>query len=175
MKLTMEGRPLGAGVNQIRMRNAAKYMLGSLLMPEEPARYMSLSIEMRFIPNFQHDYGVIAQCNYLNEAERLRPSAFYIDLDDSLEERTSLITLGHELTHIKQMAFGQRQESLDGKGMRWMGMLIRPGDLNYYDLPWEIEAHGMEYGLYDRFIQMERGVILPPATIVDPAKVLRGI
>jgi hypothetical protein len=46
-----------------------------------------------------------------------------------------------------------------------MGMLIRPGDMNYYDLPWEIEAHGREYGLYDRFLQQEAGVVLPPAMI----------
>jgi hypothetical protein len=171
MKLSIEGRPFGAGVNQLRVRNAAKYMLGSLLMTEDPSRYMSISVQIRFIPNFQHDYGIIAQCNWTDD--RLCPSAFYIDFDDSLSEKPNLITLGHELTHIKQMAFGHRQESLDGSGMRWMGMLIRPEDLHYYDLPWEIEAHGREYGLYDRFIQYEQGVVLPPATIVDPVMIMR--
>jgi hypothetical protein len=163
---------MGAGVNQLRLRKAAKFM-GNLLMQEDVHRYMSISVEVTFRANFQSDYGCIAQCNYLDD--RLRPDRFYIDFDDSLDDRTNLITLGHELTHIKQMAFGHRQESMDGKGMRWMGMLIYPHDMDYYDLPWEIEAHGREYGLYDRFVQSEQGVLLPPATITDPRKIMRMV
>jgi hypothetical protein len=37
--------------------------------------------------------------------------------------------------------------------MRWFGMPYDPKPVHYYDLPWEIEAHGREYGLYDRFVQ----------------------
>jgi hypothetical protein len=139
--------------------------MGNLLMQEDVHRYMSINVEIRFISNFQSDHGFIAQCNYMDD--RLRPNKFYIDFDDNLSAKSTLITLAHEMTHIKQMAFGQRQESLDGKGMRWMGMLIYPDDMHYYDLPWEIEAYGREYGLYDRYVQSEHGVLLPAATIVD--------
>ena len=35
----------------------------------------------------------------------------------------------------------------------WMGKTYNPKDVNYWDLPWEIEAHGREVGLFVRYCE----------------------
>lgn len=171
MGLLITGRPTGAGVRQSILRDAYEYMT-DLLMIEDIDRKQTIEVEIHLVQNFKDQYDQIAECNWLDD--RLRPNKFYIDLDADLSHKSILITLGHELTHIKQMAFCQRQESLTGNGMRWLGSLYYPDQMHYYDLPWEIEAHGREFGLYDRFINRE-SLALPPATIIDESKRIRVI
>lgn len=166
MKLQIEGVPSQEGVTVELIHEAATYMM-ALLMTEDMSRFDSIGVEICVCHDMMSNYGRAAESNWMDD--RLRPDNFYIDMDAHLGHRGTLISLAHELVHVKQMAFGQRQESLDGKAMRWMGMLIRPDDLNYYDLPWEIEAHGREFGLYDRFVKHQQGVIdIKPAMIIDP-------
>jgi hypothetical protein len=167
MRLSISGRPMGAGVNQNLLRDASNFMT-EILMVEDLGRRSQISIEICLKSGYKDEYGQIAECNYLDD--RLRPDKFYIDLDADLGMKSILITLGHELVHIKQMAFCERQESLDGLSMRWLGRLILPNELDYYDLPWEIEAHGREFGLYDRYINREKESDLLPATIIDEAR-----
>lgn len=161
---------MGRGVDHSVIRNASDFMV-DLLLREDPSRKDTISIGIHLIDGYKESCGNIAECNYLDD--RFWPTKFYIDLDSELSRKSVLITLGHELVHIKQMAFGHRQETLDGKAFRWMGTIYRPDEMHYYDLPWEIEAHGMEFGLYDRFVQSESGILLPPATIVDQGNNLR--
>lgn len=170
MKLIISGRPIGKGVDQMMIRRAAKYMVG-LLMAEDVSRMKAICVEICFNAGFKEDFGRVAECNWLDNP--LRPNSFYIDFDSALSHKSALITLGHELVHVKQMAFGQRFESPDGTSIWWMGQLYKPGDIHYYDLPWEVEAHGREFGLYDRFVQSEQNVELRPATIIDPGSNLR--
>ena len=172
MKLNIKGRPIGRGVDQFLLRDATKYYLG-ILMKDDPRRLDSISIEINLVPNLSEDLKNDALCGWLDD--RFRPNEFFIDMDNSMSYKGSLIGLGHELTHVKQMAMGERQESWDGLTMRWFGQLYDPSTVHYYDLPWEIEAHGREYGLYDRFVQSIQNVELEPAQIIDEMKKLRSV
>lgn len=147
MKLTVDCDD-GLAVTAAEIHDAAVFML-SILMSEDMDRYAQISLEICVCNDMLSHYHRAAESNWTDNA--IRPDEFYIDIDATLERKPFLILLAHELVHIKQMAFGQRQESLDKKAMRWMGMLINPDELNYYDLPWEIEANGREYGLYKRY------------------------
>jgi hypothetical protein len=170
MKLKIAGKPVGKGVDQLLIRDATKYYL-NILMKNDLGRMNSIEVEVTLIPNLSHDLHNDSICGYLDD--RFRPNKFYVDLDSDLSYKGSLIGLAHELTHVKQMAFGERQVGWDGVTMRWFGVPIDPSQVHYYDLPWEIEAHGREYGLYDRFVQSQQNIELEPAKLLDVEKKLK--
>lgn len=172
MKLSIGGRPTNSGVDQFLLRNAVKYFL-DILMKNDPHRLTTVTVEVKLIPNMSIDYKNDAISGWKDD--RFRPNNFFIEMDSHMSQKGTLIALAHELTHVKQMAMGERQESWDGLTMRWFGMPYDPSIVHYYDLPWEIEAHGREYGLYDRFIQSLQNRELEPATLVDFGNRLRGV
>lgn len=64
-----------------------------------------------------------------------------------------LLTLFHELVHIRQYAVGDLAPTYRHVShVRWEGVWLDTETHNYYDLPWEIEAHGRERGLYIRWL-----------------------
>jgi hypothetical protein len=62
-----------------------------------------------------------------------------------------LETVAHEMVHVKQYA---RKELVDQDmdGVCFLGKKINP-DVEYWDKPYEIEAHGREVGLFIRWAQ----------------------
>lgn len=94
----------------------------------------------------------IAECSYSEDYEN-NPKNFEIILRDNLGFRNTLMALAHEFTHIKQYAKGELKHSV-----RYVNKVIfkkklyddfRDEDRFYYfNLPYEIEAFGREYGLY---------------------------
>jgi hypothetical protein len=66
---------------------------------------------------------------------------YEIDVKRSLRMRDMLITVAHEMVHVKQYVKGEMPES------------ITQGD--YWDRPHEIEAHGRETGLFIRWCEKE--------------------
>jgi hypothetical protein len=68
-----------------------------------------------------------------------------------------LIAIAHETVHIKQFARSELSSYSSNNKQRFQGKLYSVGDDDaYWDLPWEIEAHGRERGLYMRYIQTDR-------------------
>jgi hypothetical protein len=139
-------------------------------MRDDKFRLSEIRVEVCIIQNFMSDHNRVGCSGWLDD--RHRPNRFYIDVDSNLSYDTALISLAHELVHIKQMAMGERAEGLDGM-IRWFGRPYDVAQIHYYDLPWEIEAHGREYGLYDRFVQSIRNEELEPAKIIDVTQRLR--
>jgi hypothetical protein len=60
-----------------------------------------------------------------------------------------LETVAHEMVHVKQYA---RRELHPVYNM-WCGKTYNPEKVSYWDLPWEIEAHGREVGLFIRWTE----------------------
>lgn len=68
--------------------------------------------------------------------------------------RSIFITAAHEMVHAKQYLSGELADSRKSIHYSiWKGKQIHIRALNYYDLPWEIDALGREYGLYRRFVE----------------------
>jgi len=65
---------------------------------------------------------------------------YEIDIKRGLKLRDMLTTLAHELVHVKQYEAGE----LDHDAER---------DIEYWDKPSEIEAHGREIGLFVRWAE----------------------
>lgn len=155
MKLIISGAPKGRGVDQNLLRRAANFYT-SILMQQDTHCLATIKVELRIVPNLVTDYNSDAFCHWQDRA--INPTEFLLELDQDANYKRALIAAAHEFTHIKQLAFGEKQQSLDGMRVRWMGQLMDPNELNYYDLPWEIEALGREYGLYERFDAVDKNL-----------------
>ena len=91
-------------------------------------------------------------CLPAGHADSSRPRDFEIEVNKYLDMRTMLETVAHEMVHVKQYARRELKELTTGTH-RWMGDIVSDDDVAYWDLPWEIEAHGRECGLFVRWAQ----------------------
>ena len=80
------------------------------------------------------------------------PKEFNIEIDSKQKLRDLLVTLAHEMVHVKQFSRGELYESTKVSKHRWQGKWLKK-DLEYWDRPWEIEAHGREIGLFVRWCE----------------------
>lgn len=85
-----------------------------------------------------------------------RPREFEIILNASHGKRTQLITLAHEMVHVKQHAKGELKSMLRTREEKWHGRYIKENEMSYYEKPWEIEAYGRELWLYQMFMQWKK-------------------
>lgn len=85
-----------------------------------------------------------------------RPREFEIVLNASIGKRAQLITLAHEMVHVKQHAKGELKSMLRVREDKWHGRYIKENELHYFDKPWEIEAYGRELGLYQMFLHWKK-------------------
>ena len=76
---------------------------------------------------------------------------FEIEADKKLRLRKLLETIAHEMVHVKQYA----RRELHPVNETWCGKTYNPKKVSYWDLPWEIEAHGREAGLFVRWADQE--------------------
>ena len=74
---------------------------------------------------------------------------FELEIDRTRPLRQLLETVGHEMVHVKQYARRQLHPNRES----WLGKTYNPKKLSYWDLPWEIEAHGREVGLFVRYCE----------------------
>lgn len=84
---------------------------------------------------------------------RVTPRNFKIEINHTQGLRRMLETVAHEMVHVKQYARNEMNDWVhDEKYYKWKGTSV-PEKTNYWDLPWEIEANGMEIGLFVRWAQ----------------------
>ena len=84
-----------------------------------------------------------------------RPRSFELEIHKNLPLRKLLETVCHEMVHVKQYARGELYEGSRIHKHRWQGKWIDK-DPDYWDQPWEIEAHGRETGLFIRWAESEK-------------------
>lgn len=75
------------------------------------------------------------------------PKNFLITISNKFKILRTLIVLAHEMVHVKQHALGELKYRYNGEHTRWKDGTIDDDSISYWDLPWEIEAHGREKGL----------------------------
>lgn len=92
------------------------------------------------------DYDMHGSTIWLDD--NLRPRKFSVIIKGSLSKRKQLITLAHEMVHVKQFAKGELKQMLRDNSMKWNGIPIAR-DMKYIERPWEIEAYGREMKLYE--------------------------
>ena len=113
--------------------NVVHYMIKQL-MP----RLRNIEIEVKLITMTGDAVG------YCLMADSNRD--FELEIDKNLNIKDLVMTLCHEMVHVKQYV---RREMDDWNGLavaRWKNKTVMPGT-NYYELPWEKEAYELQASL----------------------------
>ena len=84
-----------------------------------------------------------------------RPREFEIYINPSAGKRKQLITIAHEMVHVKQFARNELKYNTRRNVDKWQGQYISR-EVDYFDKPWEIEAFGRELGLYLRYMNQRK-------------------
>ena len=119
------------------------------------AKQQKLNIVVTFKKNLFDKTNQYANCIW--EDEHYRPFDFTIQIDPDQKIQLLLNSLAHELVHVKQWAKGefyqlQRETNVyKFNGQRW-----DTDKVDYWDTPWEIEAHGRAIGLVVQWARMNK-------------------
>ena len=89
---------------------------------------------------------------------------FALGLDPRMKFERLVETLAHEMVHIKQFVTGQIEQK--GRSTYWKGKRVIKSRVNYYELPWEIDAWSKEkvlaakvFGLLDKkYEKMQKSI-----------------
>mgnify|MGYP000417874115 CR=1 FL=1 len=109
-----------------------------------------LYITIEFEQGLYENYFINGDC--VVDGEDFRPRDFIIRLDANISNVEMLTTVAHEMVHVKQMARDELRQYSRIKGHRFNGLFISD-ETEYWDRPWEIEAHGREQGLLRQWIE----------------------
>jgi len=82
-----------------------------------------------------------------DDDDRIRPRGFRIIITSRFKLLRTLMIVAHEMVHVKQYARGELGYCHRSGMSKWQGTRICEDQTDYWDLPWEIEAHGREKGL----------------------------
>lgn len=123
------------------VRDAVEYA-GQKLLSKRTRDSLEISVKMK---DGLHEN--VAEVEWLDD--NVRPKMFEMSVDRSQSEMLQMICIMHEMVHIKQYATGELVQSMkDSKNNKWQrNQWVDDTKVGYYDLPWEIEAHGREKGM----------------------------
>lgn len=79
---------------------------------------------------------------------------FLIRVHNRMTPHQFIRTLMHELVHVKQYAKNEmKYYERDVENIKWKVKKININKTDYWDFPWEVEAHGREEGLTQQFMR----------------------
>jgi hypothetical protein len=119
---------------------------GQKLIGKRITRYISLTIQLNH-PNHYKKHYLYADTDYNDEDCRKLPRNFIVTMTSRFGMLRSLVILAHEMVHVKQFALGELVWHEHNKYPKWLGRHINYEHMSYWDLPYEVEAHGREKGL----------------------------
>lgn len=109
--------------------------------------------------HFSKDMEACGDCIYLDDYNRPKEFAINIKINSGVTYKTLMQSIAHELVHVKQWATGEMREYVKpglSNLTSWRKEKVDISKLDYWFLPWEIEAHGLEVGLYTHFRRYKR-------------------
>ena len=92
--------------------------------------------------------GNLAEMHTMTEDE----FGFSIEFGNRLGFHRIMLSIAHECVHIKQYLLKELVDE-DDDTITFLGKNYNMAAIDYWDWPWEIEAHGREHGLLLRFVQ----------------------
>jgi hypothetical protein len=120
---------------------------GKQLITSEKLRN-NITLNIKFNKKLQ--YWALASIEDYNSNNKARE--FLIEIHPWIGAKEILRTLAHEMVHIRQFAYGETNSSLDV----WRGIPIDSAKMDYYLHPWELDAYGMETGLFTKYVVSEK-------------------
>lgn len=128
-----------------QIRHAAKFYCRELLK-ESTYKKVRLFIVMEdFLLMNSGNYAAIGPMD-----DTTRPKEYELEIDPELNEETFLMSLAHEMVHLKQYIKDELRTYARSTETRWNGEKF-PATLDYWEEPWEHEAHTLEKELYFKY------------------------
>jgi hypothetical protein len=148
----MEIEVVGSGSKIRRYVEDMAQFSATKLMP----KMKNISVCIQLVPFLLKKEGIYGDCAITEDCtDLIRPKDFVIRVDSRIKLRKMLITVAHEMVHVKQYARGELYDSTI-KGMyRWQGKWISKHP-DYWDQPWEIEALGRETGIWIHWVSQRK-------------------
>ena len=113
----------------------------------------NLTIKLNFVKMYEK-HRQIGNCIW--EDDPYRPREFLIEIDPTVRLRRVLESICHEMVHVKQFAKGEMRDLAGAERVSWNGQRYDISADEYFDRPWEIEAHGRELGLFIRWAEKNK-------------------
>jgi hypothetical protein len=145
MYIRSSGKPTKVSLKLCK--DALKFY-GKRLLGENLYHKMNIKLAFEQFDKKQKEY---AFCEW--EYENHRAKDYIITLNKDLSKKEMLLAIAHEMVHVKQYAKGELKDYLKVNKCKWKGEVIDSDLVDYWDHPWEIEAHGREKGLYVKFME----------------------
>lgn len=131
------------------LTRATEFYLGTL-MSKRIMNHITVDIHVKNQKDMDASADGYCEVDGYNTCNK--PRNFIIEIARNKSKRYMMMTLAHEVVHLKQYALGELDESLNvWKGKRY------GNSVSYWRTPWEIEAFGRERGMYTEYCQ-EYGV-----------------
>jgi hypothetical protein len=137
---------------QLKLCKEAVKFFGKKLLGETLYHKINLKIEFEKLDK----KNAYAYCEW--EFENHRSRDFILTIDNTLNTKQTLLALAHEMVHVKQYAKGELKDYLKVNKSKWKNEIHDLTEIDYWDCPWEIEAHGREKGLYVKFLEHLRAL-----------------
>lgn len=116
---------------------------------------LSSQIELKIILSKKHlAKGIDGYCDWMDNNKS--PRIFEIVVRPSLKAEDLLQLLAHEMVHLKQFAKNELFDYSRGSKCRFNGKIYDRDEIDYWFLPWEIEAYGRERGLYMKYLDSKK-------------------
>ena len=138
----------GSSTRKLYAESIARFVADKLMPRLAPKLRVNISI----VKNLAKNQNVYGDCIW--EDDEYRPKEFCIRVDGGLRLRSFIQTIAHEMVHVKQYARGELYQGSRIAKHRWQGKWLDKNP-DYWDQPWEIEAHGRECGLFIRWAEQE--------------------
>jgi hypothetical protein len=119
-----------------------------------PRLNQKIFIHFEFVRNLVKDESVYGDCMYIDDDIRLHRE-FLIRLDSGITMQRLLLTVAHEMVHVKQYARNELCSVYKMGKIRFKNKYFSFNTI-YWDTPWEIEAHGREQGLYIQWLERNK-------------------
>jgi hypothetical protein len=110
-----------------------------------PSKRLRDNINLTIKFNEKIDVWAFASIEDYNASNK--PRDFLIEIHPWIGARNIFKTLAHEMVHIKQFVNLETNDTLS----KWRGVPIDSDAIDYYQHPWELEAYGMEIGLFTNY------------------------
>ena len=110
----------------------------------------AIILDIEFSNKLYKEDGLLGEIDF--DDNNHRPKEFRMTVDKTVSKRRMLETIAHEMVHVKQYAKGELVDLSRCGSTKWQNEVINK-DTNYWDLPWEVEAHGKELGLFIRWAE----------------------
>lgn len=150
--LRFSGKKLHADDKRI-LRQAATFTLNKFMTPSAQRKIL---VEVELTDNLK---GWSGETVYMGNDDGIKKFEVRVMLKPNTRAKKpvhrmkdAILTLMHELVHVKQYANCELFDYVDGR-TRWKGSVYdNKYDMeSYYNSPWEIEAYGRTEGLWDMF------------------------